>query len=645
LPTATSLTSAFRYCSSLSSFNLDEIPLVTHIGTTFQGNAITSFNTKLPKVNYAYAAWNNCTSLTDFSADVFANWNPASIDSGVFDAAWGLCTSLTAQSVENILTSIDASGKYATSDGDPYQNGVNSQLTDAGIDIDYNTVGGTSLLSAATNAAIDSLSGKGWEVYINGVLVIPNILDLAPAAAYSLRSFDANADPNVVKVRRSSDSALRDFKASEVSDGTLRDWTLGNTLALENNRMYFDGVNDKVDVSGVDIGSYSEITIKTRFLWNNGIDANEGIFTNGSTSLNRFGLYVSSQLTFYLGDGSSTFYPSLVSLNENQYYTVVATAKVENGQMTANIFVEGLIDGTENSISTSATDFSVVAQDWVIGHLNVNRYFEGLIDYVDVYEGYSTDGSVTGMTQLHGWSNTNITDASWTDSVGSANGTVSGTPALFSGQGFDGHVTTWYDQGGTNHAAQSDDAKQPKIVDGGTLVTDGGLAAVDFDGTDDSLKYSGDLFGTNTAAMFIVNSFDVATATKRDVIAGGQDTSGTRYDFVIVRQSSSAMQPYIEGSGFSGGISTTDTNQHLYSVTHNSGTSTGSFNRDGVTTATPSSSASVTSATDFVIGTDISSPSDSLNGQIQEIVVFNTDQSANRTGIENNINDHFTIYS
>ena len=95
-------------------------------------------------------------------------------------------------------------------------------LRDAGIDIDYNVA--TGALSAATNSAIDSLSGKGWEVFINGVLVIPNILDLAPALAYSLRSFDSSADPNVVNVRRSSDSATADFKASEVSDGTLTTW-------------------------------------------------------------------------------------------------------------------------------------------------------------------------------------------------------------------------------------------------------------------------------------------------------------------------------------------------------------------------------------------------------------------------------------
>ncbi len=33
------------------------------------------------------------------------------------------------------------------------------------------------------------------------------------------------------------------------------------------------------------------------------------------------------------------------------------------------------------------------------------------------------------------------------------------------------------------------------------------------------------------------------------------------------------------------------------------------------------------------------------DGKLQEMIFFNTDQSANRTGIENNINDHFDIYS
>jgi len=102
--------------------------------------------------------WLNCSSLTDFSADVFSNWNPSSIASGIFNDAWDGCSSLTAQSVENILTSIDASGHYATTN----KVSGGSALTDAGIDIDYNVSTGS--LSAATDSAIDSLSGKGWEV-------------------------------------------------------------------------------------------------------------------------------------------------------------------------------------------------------------------------------------------------------------------------------------------------------------------------------------------------------------------------------------------------------------------------------------------------------------------------------------------------
>jgi hypothetical protein len=99
--------------------------------------------------------------LTDFSANVFDDWNPSSINN--FNNTWDGCVNLTAQSVENILTSIDASGKYATTNGAS----GGSALADAGIDIDYNVATGS--LSAATNSAIDSLSGKGWQVIINSV--------------------------------------------------------------------------------------------------------------------------------------------------------------------------------------------------------------------------------------------------------------------------------------------------------------------------------------------------------------------------------------------------------------------------------------------------------------------------------------------
>jgi hypothetical protein len=110
-----------------------------------------------------YQTWRYCSFLTDFSADVFSNWNPSSITSGVFNNAWTNCPDLTAQSVENILTSIDSSGKHGT------YNGLSggTPLADAGIDIDYDVSTGS--LSAATTAAISSLKSKGWSIFINSV--------------------------------------------------------------------------------------------------------------------------------------------------------------------------------------------------------------------------------------------------------------------------------------------------------------------------------------------------------------------------------------------------------------------------------------------------------------------------------------------
>jgi hypothetical protein len=64
--------------------------------------------------------------------------------------------------VENILVSIDASGKYATTTGAS----GGTALGDAVIDIDYNG----DPLSAATNTAITSLKTKGWGISLNGAL-------------------------------------------------------------------------------------------------------------------------------------------------------------------------------------------------------------------------------------------------------------------------------------------------------------------------------------------------------------------------------------------------------------------------------------------------------------------------------------------
>ena len=127
---------------------------------TWKLTPLASFSTKLPKSANCLEAWQGCSSLVDFSADVFTNWNPASIDTAVFNDTWDGCSALSAQSVENILVSIDASGKYATTNGAS----GGSALADAGIDIDYNTATGTPAYST-----LASLKAKGWSIIVNNV--------------------------------------------------------------------------------------------------------------------------------------------------------------------------------------------------------------------------------------------------------------------------------------------------------------------------------------------------------------------------------------------------------------------------------------------------------------------------------------------
>ena len=159
LPTAIKVLQAWNGCTSLTIFTSD-LSSVTDARIGWTNSGLLSFTTAMPVVGRVDRAWQNNTSLTDFSANVFANWNPSSITSGVFNLTWDGCTALTAQSVENILTSIDASGKYATTNGAS----GGTALGDAAIDIDYNTATGTPAYST-----LASLKAKGWSIIVNNV--------------------------------------------------------------------------------------------------------------------------------------------------------------------------------------------------------------------------------------------------------------------------------------------------------------------------------------------------------------------------------------------------------------------------------------------------------------------------------------------
>jgi hypothetical protein len=222
-----------------------------------------------------------------------------------------------------------------------------------------------------------------------------------------------------------------------------------------------------------------------------------------------------------------------------------------------------------------------------------------------------------------------------------------------------GYVSVWYDMSGnSNNATQSTGTNQPQIYNGTAVITVNGKPALDFDGSGDNLQYTGNFLGGSAATGVSVSSFDNATRAAREIMWGAQDSSGARYDFLITRQASNVgsgttqngIDLYVEGD-FSppnnpnvGTI--TDVNQHLYTAIYSDTVRRIVYNNGStLTTSSATSLGNLDDATAFVIGADISGGINSIDGKMQEIVIWNADQEAdsNRTGIESNIDTYFSI--
>ena len=204
----------------------------------------------------------------------------------------------------------------------------------------------------------------------------------------------------------------------------------------------------------------------------------------------------------------------------------------------------------------------------------------------------------------------------------------------------DGFVSTWYDQSGNaNNATQPTTTEQPKVVDAGALVT-GGL---DFDGVDDEMMVVGDPIitadYTGTFSTFGVHT--VATAEVGYLYGNASSGAGAS------QYSRNTLDEYTT----TGGTDTTldkiagSSSELILSSVYNNGDAGLLIN--GAGSMTDQGTYSFTAGTvDFTIGNRSGGGSAStiLAGQIQEIIIYNSDQSANRAAIEENINEHYSIY-
>ena len=417
-------------------------------------------------------------------------------------------------------------------------------------------------------------------------------------AYYSLRRFTIGEDTNAIRVRRSSDDTEQDIGFDANGD-------LDSTALLA-----FVGQENRFKHSDPASGDYATLL-------------------NGSTSTNDWGLSSPSFTNKTILDrdlGNALAYPPFDLVETGETYTMSAYVKILDGN-SATFGSSSGQQGYFNLRGTAAgspSDYTVT---------NVTG---------DIYRISATlvAGSSSGSGFLR-WSNANAGEIEITGFQIVEGSTLTDyveTNADISGFGY---VTTWYDQSGNgNDATNATESEQPLIVDGGSVAQFDGINAVEFNGTSHELAASLSL-STTAFSSFSVAGTDGAAGTNAQAIFGSNATafySQIRSYDLETRISTSPILTLDDDIG-------NNPNQMQLFASIN-GTSAGNQYIDGtIGNQSPldTSSSGGISETSVYIG--------SVNGQrylgggISEIIIFDSDQSSNRTGMETNINDHFDIYS
>ena len=224
-----------------------------------------------------------------------------------------------------------------------------------------------------------------------------------------------------------------------------------------------------------------------------------------------------------------------------------------------------------------------------------------------------------------------------------------GTLESFCGVG-DGFVETWYDQSGNgNDATQSVAASQPKIVSAGVF-----LGEVDFDGVNDSLETTNsNLCNVGALSVFSVLKPDIAPTSVAvafscgSVVFNSSVYGGWRLNFNGFLDKAEFQTQAIGSSGVSTVSNDVGGSDTLISYVADFPDASTFANGEAGLTSTNNISPNNNNSSRrlFRIGCQFTfTRSGFYHEPIKEIILYTSDQSANRVAIETNINDHYNIY-
>jgi hypothetical protein len=203
--------------------------------------------------------------------------------------------------------------------------------------------------------------------------------------------------------------------------------------------------------------------------------------------------------------------------------------------------------------------------------------------------------------------------------------------------GTNGFVTTWYDQSGNGrNATQTTAANQPQIVSSGSVILENQKPTISFLSGSSGLDFS--TFSASSVAMFMTVKAknDPPTSENSGFVKFGTVSLSNHYPFTdsnIYDDSFSSTRKSV------GNPITALTQLNLYNVTSTNTEWTARLNTNQIFT---------TAINTVEINANPRIGSRSLgigmNNFISELIIYPSDQSSNRTGISDNINDFYSIY-
>lgn len=387
-------------------------------------------------------------------------------------------------------------------------------------------------------------------------------------------------------------------------------------------------------------------------------------YTIGPTS--QGSVYGSNANSFMLSSGGNVTVPgdasgqnihSIFSNASRLQYSRNAIGDVTAGGMTGRTYDSFLLRRATDSASVNMQEWIMWDSDLIAAQstleTNLNEYYQ--VTNLPYYtSGLLADYSgATAAYSVRKLSNTAIKcmrvrrDAPPYDEldIGFTTGGDLDTAAIVAFGGSDVlTVSRWYDQSGNSrHAVQGTSSDQPEIYNGTAVITENGKSAINWNVTNTtSLATSNFTHTAGAVSIFTVVNRKLGTTGRGflvDVCDNGifgsshgyrLDTFNNQYRFGTNQNITSA--PY-----------TPPTGQVLFGGIANSSGRT--IYVDGTSEATTSGNQNTffNSAEEIVLGNRTAGGPGVFEGVIQEVLIWENDQSANRTAIETNIMTYYGI--